>query len=350
MGRITPVPGLSLDVTANRMRAVGSYAGGPVDDPRTLQDVTVEVPELRPRDVLVRVLAISVNPVDVKRRSALEPSDVPTILGFDAAGVVEAVGPQVETLGVGDEVWYAGDITRPGSNAEFQAVDERIVSRKPTSLSFAEAAALPLTTITAWESLFDRFGLTADSTGDLLVMGAAGGVGSIMIQLAKARTGVRVIGTASRDESRAWATAMGADAVIDHHRLREEASAVAPDGVDYLFSPHSAGNVEHYEAIVKPFGHITAIDEPEGLELSVLKAKSIAWHWELMFTRAMFQTPDMIAQQYLLAATADLVDRGVLRTTVTKTIDDFSAAGLAEAHRDVESGRMTGKVVVTRTS
>lgn len=328
------------------MTAIGAYAADSIDD--SLRDVTVAVPQLRPRDVLVRVLAVSVNPVDVKQRAALQSSDEPTILGYDAAGVVEAVGPQVSTLSIGDEVWYAGDITRPGSNAELQAVDERIVSRKPSSLSFADAAALPLTTITAWESLFDRFGLTADSTGDLLVLGAAGGVGSIMIQLAKALTQVRVIATASRDESRAWAQRMGADVIVNHHRLRDETLAAVPDGVDYLFSPHSAGNIETYEAIVKPFGHITAIDEPPGLELVDLKAKSIAWHWELMFTRAMYETPDMIEQQRLLARTADLVDRGVLSTTVTKTITDLSAAGLTEAHRDVESGRMTGKVVLTR--
>jgi zinc-binding alcohol dehydrogenase family protein len=328
------------------MTAIGAFAADSLDD--SLRDVTVDVPELRARDVLVRVHAVSVNPVDVKQRAALTTSSRPKILGYDAAGVIEAVGPDVTTLSVGDEVWYAGDITRPGSNAELQAVDERIVSRKPASLSFADAAALPLTTITAWESLFDRFGLTAESKGDLLVLGGAGGVGSIMIQLAKALTGVRVIATASRDESRAWAQQMGADLVVNHHHLRDETLAAAPGGVEYLFSPHSAGNIDDYEAIVKPFGHITAIDEPEGLELVGLKAKSIAWHWELMFTRAMFETPDMIEQQRLLARTAELVDQGTLRTTVTKTITDFSAAGLIEAHRDVESGRMTGKVVVTR--
>ncbi|KMO76151.1 zinc-binding alcohol dehydrogenase family protein [Mycolicibacterium obuense] len=326
------------------MTAIGAFA--PSTD--GLRDITVAVPSLRPRDVLVRVHAVSVNPVDVKQRSALEPSDEPKILGYDAAGVVEAVGSQVTTLSVGDEVWYAGDITRAGSNAELQAVDERIVARKPASLSFAEAAALPLTTITAWESLFDRFGLTADSTGDLLVLGAAGGVGSIMIQLAKALTGVRVIATASRDESRAWAQRMGADVIVNHHRLRDETLAAVPGGVDYLFSPHSAGNIDDYEAIVKPFGHITAIDDPPSLDVTGLKAKSIAWHWELMFTRAMFETPDMIEQQKLLTRAAELVDQGTLSTTVTKTITDFSAAGLAEAHRDVESGRMTGKVVLVR--
>lgn len=330
------------------MTAIGAFATESIDDPEALQDVTVDVPELRSRDVLVRVLAVSVNPADVKVRSSLKPSSEPAILGYDAAGIVEAVGPQVETLSIGDEVWYAGDLTRPGSNAEFQAVDERIVSRKPTSLSFADAAALPLTTITAWETLFDRFGLANDSTGDLLVLAAAGGVGSIMIQLAKALTGLRVIATASRDESRRWAESMGADAVINHHNLRDEALKVAPGGVDYLFSPHSQGNIDNYAAVVKPFGHITAIDEPPGLDLLALKEKSIAWHWELMFTRSKFETPDMIEQQRLLATTAGLVDDGTLRTTLTKSIEGFTAEGLREAHRDVETGRMTGKVVVTR--
>ncbi|MEN4475619.1 zinc-binding alcohol dehydrogenase family protein [Mycolicibacterium cosmeticum] len=329
------------------MTAIGAFTALPIDDPDALQEVRVDVPELRPHDVLVRVHAVSVNPVDIKRRRGLQPSATPTILGFDAAGVIEAVGPQVSTLAVGDEVWYAGDVSRPGTNAELHAVDERIVSRKPKSLSFKDSAALPLTTITAWEALFERFGLTADSTGDLLVLGAAGGVGSVMIQLAKKLTGVRVIATASRDDSRDWALRLGADVVIDHHDLQRQALDVAPEGIDYVFSPHSAGNVETYATITKPFGHITAIDEPEGLELVALKPKSIAWHWELMFTRALFSY-DMIAQQRLLAAAADLVDRGELRSTITTAIDDFSAAGLREAHRLVESGHMIGKVVVHR--
>ncbi|GAS98027.1 zinc-binding alcohol dehydrogenase [Mycolicibacterium canariasense] len=329
------------------MTATAAFTALPIDNPDALQDVRVDVPELRPHDVLVRVHAVSVNPVDIKRRRGLQPSETPTILGFDAAGVIEAVGPQVGTLAVGDEVWYAGDVSRPGTNAELHAVDERIVSRKPKSLSFKDSAALPLTTITAWEALFERFGLTADSTGDLLVLGAAGGVGSVMIQLAKKLTGVRVIATASRDDSRDWALHLGADVVIDHHDLQKQALATAPEGIDYVFSPHSAGNVETYAAITKPFGHITAIDEPEGLELVALKPKSIAWHWELMFTRALYSY-DMIAQQRLLAAAADLVDRGELRSTITTAIDDFSAVGLREAHRLVESGHMIGKVVVHR--
>ncbi len=330
-----------------KMTAIGSYAALPLDDPDALQDVEIDVPELRPHDLLVRVLAVSVNPVDMKRRSSLSASPTPTILGYDAAGVVEAVGSAVSTLSVGDEVWYAGDVSRPGTNAEFHAVDERIVAPKPTSLSFAEAAALPLTTITAWESLFERFTLTESSQGDLLVVGAAGGVGSIMIQLAKALTGVKVIGTASRDESRGWAKTMGADAVIGHGDLTAELATVAPDGIDYLFSPHSAGNVDAYAEVMKPFGHITAIDDPENLDLAPLKSKSIAWHWELMFTRSLFGV-DMIAQQHLLRRTADLVDAGVLRTTLTKTIADFSAAGIRDAQRDIASGHVIGKVVITR--
>lgn len=336
----------TVGMTTSTMAAIGAFAADSIGD--SLRDITVDIPDLRPRDVLVRVMAVSVNPADWKVQAGITPGSEPVILGYDAAGVVEAVGPGVSTLSVGDEVWYAGDLNRPGSYAQFQAVDERIVSRKPSSLSFAEAAALPLTTITAWESLFDRFELTRESAGDLLVLGAAGGVGSIMMQLAKALTGVRVIGTASRDESRAWAQSMGADVVVNHRHLREETLKVAPGGVDFLFSPYSAGNIDDYAVIVKPFGHITAIDEPEGLDLVALKTKSIAWHWELMFTRSMFETPDMIEQQRLLAATADLVDNGTLRTTVTKTIEDFSAAGLRQANREVKAGRMTGKIVVTR--
>lgn len=329
------------------MTAVGSYASTTIDSPDALQDVEVPVPDVGPRDLMVRVEAVSVNPVDVKRRSSLGTADGPTILGFDAAGVVHAVGSGVTSFAVGDEVWYAGDVTRQGSNAEFQAVDERIVARKPSSLGFADAAALPLTTITAWETLFERFAMTAETTGDLLVVGAAGGVGSVMIQLAKKLTGVRVIGTASRDESRRWVEQMGADVVVDHHHLREQALDVAPDGVDFVFSPHSAGNVKTYADVTRPFGHVTAIDEPEGLELVVLKAKSIAWHWELMFTRPMFGY-DMEYQGALLAEAAKMVDAGDLKTTLTTAIHGFDADGLREAHRLVESGRMVGKVVVHR--
>ncbi len=329
------------------MTAVGSFGGLPLDDSNAMADIEIELPELRPNDLLVRVHAVSVNPVDLKRRHSLAASSTPTVLGYDAAGVVAAIGSDVSTFAVGDEIWYAGDITRPGTNAEYHAVDERIVARKPATLSFAEAAALPLTTITAWETLFERFRLAADSTGDLLVIGAAGGVGSVLIQLAKQRTGVRVIATASREESRQWCLQMGADIVIDHRDLRGQVLQVAPDGVDYLFSPHSQGNISAYADIVRPFGHITAIDDPGQLDLMPLKAKSIAWHWEFMFTRPMFGH-DMIAQQQLLTKAATMVAGGTLHSTLTTAIDHFDAAGLRQAHRLVEAGSMVGKVVVHR--
>ncbi|PJJ73592.1 zinc-binding alcohol dehydrogenase family protein [Diaminobutyricimonas aerilata] len=306
----------------------------------------VPVPALRSHDVLVRVHAVSVNPVDTKSRAGLRTGT--RQLGWDASGVVEAVGDRVERFAPGDEVWYAGDLGRPGTNAELHAVDERIVGRKPASLTHAEAAALPLTAITAWETLFDRFRLTAESTGTLVVVGAPGGVGSILVQLAKKLTGLTVIATAGRPESREWVQALGADHVVDHRDLVAQVTAIAPRGVDYLFTAHSAGNVPAFAEIVRPFGHITAIDDPRGLDLMPLKRKSIAWHWELMFTRPMFETPDMGEQGRLLDEVSRLVDAGELRTTATTVIPRLDAEGLREAHRLVASGTTIGKVVLVR--
>jgi NADPH2:quinone reductase len=305
------------------------------------------IPQLRARDVLVRVQAVSVNPADTKTRNGLRDGSN-RILGWDASGVVEAVGPDVTRFQMGDAVWYAGDVTRDGTNADLHAVDERIVGRKPTSLSDAEAAALPLTTITAWETLFERFQLTAQSTGTLLIIGGAGGVGSAMIQLAKQLTQVRVIATASREDSRAWVTELGADDVIDHHDLANQVRQVAPQGVNWLFSSHSRGNVRAFAEVLKPFGAITAIDQPSGLDLLPLKEKSIAWHWELMFTRARYETPDMGVQGELLDQVADLVDEGRLRSTLTNLYDGFTAENLRLAHQAVDSGRSVGKTVVSR--
>ncbi|WP_432510057.1 zinc-binding alcohol dehydrogenase family protein [Kineococcus sp. SYSU DK001] len=332
----------------NTVPAVAALDGLPVSDPQSLVDVEVPVPDLRPHDLLVEVRAVSVNPVDVKVRAGLDRQAAPKVLGWDAAGVVRAVGEAVEGFSPGDEVWYAGDLTRSGSNTALQAVDARITSRKPASLSFAEAAALPLTTITAWEALFDRLRLTEESGGTLAVLAGAGGVGSIMIQLAKQRTRLRVLGSAGKPESEEWVRTMGADEVIDHHDLVASVRAVAPDGVEFLFTPNTQGNVATFAEVVKPFGQIVGIDDPHGLDLMPLKARSIAWHWEFMFTRSMFSTPDLAEQGRLLARTAELVDAGRIRTTLTTTIDDFSAAGLREAHRLVETGRTVGKVVVTR--
>ncbi|WP_432571041.1 zinc-binding alcohol dehydrogenase family protein [Kineococcus sp. SYSU DK005] len=334
--------------TPTTVNAVAAFDGLPISDPASLQDVRIEVPELRPHDVLVRVQAVSVNPVDVKVRAGLRRQQAPKVLGYDAAGTVEAVGAAVTTLSVGDDVWYAGDITRSGSNTELQAVDERIVSRKPATLGFAEAAALPLTSLTAWEALFDRLRLGASSTGTLAVLGGAGGVGSVMVQLAKQLTGLRVLASAGKAASRTWVEQLGADAVIDHHDLVTSVKAVAPEGVEFLFSPNSTGNVEAFAQVVKPFGQIVAIDDPVGLDLLPLKSRSIAWHWELMFTRSLFTTPDIAEQQRLLGEVAALVDAGRVRTTLTTAIGDFSAAGLRKAHRLVETGRTVGKVVVHR--
>jgi zinc-binding alcohol dehydrogenase family protein len=316
-----------------------------VADGADLVDRTIDIPQPGPRDLLVDVRAVSVNPVDTKVRA--NNSGAGRVLGFDAAGIVVATGSEATRFSTGDEVYYAGDITRPGTNAQFHAVDERIVGRKPASLSFAEAAAMPLTTITAWESLFDHFHATKETTGTLVVVGAAGGVGSIMVQLARAMTGLRVVGTASRPESAEWVRSMAAHDVVDRRELTHAIKEVAPDGVDYLFTSYSTGQIDTYAKIMRPFGEIVAIDDGQQ-DLTPLKAKSITWHWELMFTRSMHQTADLDTQGRLLDEAADLLDKGTLRHTTTTTIDDFSAAGIRRAHELVASGRTIGKVVVHR--
>jgi NADPH:quinone reductase len=329
---------------STRTTAVGAYEGLPIDDEAALVDVEIEVGDPGPHDLLVEVRAVSVNPVDVKVRGSLGKQDEPRILGWDAAGVVRAIGSEVTAFAPGDEVYYAGSITRTGSNAGLQLVDSRIVGHKPSTLDFAEAAALPLTTLTAWETLFDKFGLGADSTGRLLVVSGAGGVGSMVIQLARALTGLEVIGTASREESAQWIRQMGAHHVADHHALVESVRQVVPD-VQYVFSPVSDKNVEAYAELLTPRGEVVAIDEPEGMDLLPLKSKSLTWHWELMFTRPLFE-PESTAQREILDEVARLVDAGKIRTTVTTTLPRLSAESLREAHRMVESGRMVGKVVL----
>jgi zinc-binding alcohol dehydrogenase family protein len=328
------------------MRAVGYRESLPISDPNSLVDAELPRPEPGPHDLRVGVEAVSVNPADTKVRLSSDPGGQLKVLGYDAAGVVDAVGAEVTRFAPGDEVYYAGSIGRPGTDSAFHLVDERIVGHKPASLDFADAAALPLTAITAWESLFDRFRLDGNSAGTLLVMGAAGGVGSMVVQLARALTGVTVIGTASRPESRDWVTKLGAHHVVNHHGdLVENVRAVAPDGVDHIFSPFSAGNVEAYVELLRPGGSVTAIDEPEGLELLPLKAKSLTWHWELMFTRPLF-APDDPAQHELLEEVARMVDAGTLRTTVAEHLTPINAATLRRAHELVESGAMAGKVVI----
>jgi len=323
------------------MRAVGYTRSLPISDPASLVDLHLPVPEPGRNDLLVRVEAVSVNPVDVKRRVRSDPRGVPTILGYDAAGVVERVGAEATLFRPGDEVFYAGSIARPGTDAQFHLVDERIVGPKPASLDFAAAAALPLTTITAWESLFDRLRLTSSSSGTLLVLGAAGGVGSVLVQLARQLTGLTIIGTASRPESQQWVRDQGAHEVIDHH----DGFAALDNAVDYVFSPHSARMIDTFAEVLRPYGQIVAIDEPADLDLLPLKAKSIAWHWELMFTRALYD-PESTAQHDLLVQVAELVDKGTLRSTMTSRLDRIDAANLRRAHAAVESGSSIGKTVL----
>ncbi|GIG37277.1 zinc-binding alcohol dehydrogenase family protein [Cellulomonas pakistanensis] len=334
--------------TTRTTPAIASLRPLPVDDPDAFVAVDAALPELRPHDLLVEVAAVSVNPVDVKRRGSFRPDGAPLVLGFDAVGTVRAVGPAVTLFAPGDRVFHAGTIDRPGTNAALHVVDERIVGHAPASLTDADAAALPLTSITAWEMLHDRLRLSGGSTGTLLVVGATGGVGSMVLQLAEALLpGIRTIATASRPEGVDWVTALGADAVVDHHGdLRAQVRAAAPDGLDAVITAHSAGQVPLYADLLRPFGSVVAIDDPGTLDVVPLKAKSIAWHWELMFTRPVQQTPDLVEQHHLLDRVAALVDEGRLRTTATTRLHGLTPETLREAHRLVESGRTIGKVVV----
>ncbi|MQA35459.1 zinc-binding alcohol dehydrogenase family protein [Modestobacter roseus] len=329
--------------TPSRNRAVVATTSGPVD---VLTDVELDVPTPGPRDLLVDVRAVSVNPVDVKLRGGALPGDGgPQVLGYDAAGVVLAVGEEVTAFTVGDEVYYAGSIARPGSNQQVQLVDERVAGHKPTSLDFAEAAALPLTTITAWETLFERWRLSADSTGTLLVMGAAGGVGSILVQLARQLTGLTVIAAVGRPESREWISGLGAHHVVDRNDLLAQVAEIAPRGVDLVFSPFSAGMVDTYTQVMAVGGSVVAIDEPEGVDTLPLKWKSQGWHWEFMFSRVLHD-PESTAHRELLDEVARLVDAGTLRTTLGTRLSPIDAATLQEAHRQLESSATIGKVVL----
>ncbi len=334
------------------MKAVGYNEAGAIERPDALLDLDVDAPRPGARDLLVRVKAVSVNPVDVKVRGSSARTDgTPRILGFDAAGVVEAVGPDVTLFKVGDEVFYAGDLTRQGTNAELHAVDERIVGHKPSSLNWAEAAALPLTAITAWELLFDRLRAPYGSkraAGSLLVINGAGGVGSILIQLARRLTGLTVIATASRPETIEWVTKMGAHHVIDHHKpIDEELARIGHPEVDYVAGlTASERYLPLFPKIVAPQGHIALIDDPKSLDIVPLKRKAITVAWELMFTRPMYATPDMIEQHKLLEEVSHLVDVGVLRTTLTRTLSPINAENLRAVHGIVESGTAIGKTVL----
>ena len=333
------------------MKAVALKTYLPVDNPQSLLDVELEKPAPQGRDLLIAVSAISVNPVDTKVRAPKDKhEDQPRVLGWDAVGVVEAIGPAVSLFKPGDRVYYAGDITRPGSNSEYQLVNERIVGRAPASLSNAEAAALPLTAITAWEGLFDRLRINRheDAAKTLLIIGGAGGVGSIAIQLAKQLTKVTVIATASRPETREWCLSLGADYVVDHRELINSMHAAGHEQVDYIFCLNNTD--QHWLSLcdlVKPQGIICSIVETkQPVELNGLKNKSASFVWELMFTRSMFQTDDMIEQHHLLNELSGLIDAGKIKTTVTNVLSPINAENLRKAHAQLESGRTIGKVVL----
>lgn len=337
------------------MKAVGLYEYLAISDPRALLDLDVPKPSAPTgHDLLIQIDAISVNPVDIKVRSQrAKPENTPRILGWDASGTVIAVGEEVGLFQVGDKVFYAGDITRPGSNAQYQLVDERIVGFAPKSLTPVESAAFPLTSITAYEILFDRFGICkkgGDAGKSILIIGAAGGVGSIAIQLAKQIAKLNVIATASRPESVNWVNSLGADYVINHYEdLSIQLQQTPYPQVHYVMI--LSGNdayITQMANFIAPFGKIASITETSKAQnWDALKTKSVSFSWEFMFTRSMFKTPDMIVQHYLLNEVARAVDLGVLRTTLSQNLGIINAENLRYAHQLIESGRTVGKIALS---
>lgn len=333
------------------MKAVGFKKSLPIDEDKSFIDVEIDKPKPEKKDLLVKIKAISVNPVDYKvRQSAAKDEELenPRIIGWDASGIVEAVGEDVELFNVGDEVYYSGDITRPGSYAEFQVVDERIAGRKPGNLNWEEAAALPLTSLTAWESIFDRLRIK-ENTGEekkVLIIGGAGGVGSIAIQFLKQLTDFKVIATASRDVTKSWCEKMGADAVVDHHDLM--GSMEDHESVDYILNfADTSGNWKIMTKLIAPQGGICCVvNNTEEVDLNLLKNKSVSFHWELMFTRSMFKTEDMIAQHKILNKIAKLVEENKIQSTINKKFDGLTSETLKEVHKLQESGKSVGKNVI----
>jgi len=331
------------------MKAIGYKTAGAIETAGFVEFET-ETPDIGSHDLLVEVRGVSVNPVDTKVRERAQPEETPKILGFDAAGVVKQVGSAVSRFKVGDEVFYAGDLTRAGTNSALHVVDERIVGKKPDRLDFAEAAGLPLTSITAWELLFESLQLKeGEGEGDsILIIGGAGGVGSILIQLVKQLTKLTVIATASRPETVQWVQKMGADHVVDH---RQPLAAQVKDlGLEPRYVAALTGTDGHFDAIIdliKPRGHIAFIDDPETLDIRAGKLKALSFSWEFMFTRSMFQTDDMDQQHQLLNRIADLIDKGTLVSTVTHNFGPISVETLMEAHRRQESAQVIGKNVLS---
>jgi NADPH2:quinone reductase len=335
------------------MKAIGFKTSLPISAEESFIEFETAIPQPSGRDILVKINAISVNPVDYKIRQNSAKDTVletPKVIGWDATGTVEAVGESVNFFKPGDAVYYAGDLTRSGSNAEYQLIDERIVGLKPSTLSNAEAAAMPLTALTAWESLYDRIRISEqkDKGKSILIIGGAGGVGSIAIQLAKKISGLKVITTASRTETKEWCLDMGADLVVDHKNLVEEIRATGYQEVDFILDFVDLNS--YWDAIVeliKPQGHIVSITgSATPVALNKLKNKSVTFSWEFMYTRSMYQTDDMEEQHRILNKLAELFDNGTLKTTLNTTLNGFTAENLKEAHRLLESGKTIGKVVI----
>jgi zinc-binding alcohol dehydrogenase family protein len=334
------------------MKAIGYIQSLPPSDPKSLFDFDAPKPTPGPHDLLVAVRAVSVNPVDTKVRMRAQGTEAqPKILGFDCAGVVESVGSEVPWFKPGDEVFYAGSIARPGTNSEFHLVDYRIAGHKPKSLSMAEAAALPLTSVTAWELLFDRLRIPLGKpqrAGSLLVVGASGGVGSILIQLARRLTGLTVIGSASRIESQHWVRKNGAHHTVDHSKkLSEEVRKLGIQNVEYIIGlTHTDQHFDEIVEIIAPQGAFALIDDPTPIDVRKLKIKSASLHWESMFTRSVFQTEDMIEQHRILEQVSKLVDDGIIRTTLGATAGRITAENLRKAHASIESNKSIGKIVL----
>jgi zinc-binding alcohol dehydrogenase family protein len=334
------------------MKAIGYQTSLPIDDAQALVDITLPDPVAQGRDLLVEVRAVSVNPVDTKIRKSAQPEAGEwKVLGWDATGIVKAVGPDVTLFRPGDRVWYAGSIARAGSNSELQLVDERIVGHMPESLDFGPAAALPLTGLTAWEMLFDRLEVPTGADGKdktLLVIGAAGGVGSILVQLARRLTQVTVIGTASRAETRDWTLQLGAHHVIDHGKpLSEEIARAGLPAPDYVIGlTHTEHHFDQIVELIAPQGKFGLIDDPAPIDVRKFKRKAVSLHWELMFTRSLFNTADMAEQHRILNRIAELVDAGTIRTTVNQNFGAINADNLKRAHALLESNRAQGKIVL----
>lgn len=336
------------------MKAIAYQQSLPANHPNALLDITLPDPKPTGRDLLVEVKAIAVNPVDTKLRRFSQPAEGEwKVLGFDATGIVRSVGPDVNLFKPGDRVWYAGSIARPGSNSELQLVDERIAGPMPVSLDFATAAALPLTSLTAWEMLFDRLAIERDSTNRnplaILIIGAAGGVGSIMVQLARRLTNLIVIATASQPESQHWIRELGAHHVIDHSKtFAPQLEAIGIANPDYIVSlTHTDDYFTQIAEVIAPQGKFGLIDDPENpIDILKLKRKSVSLHWELMFTRSLYNTTDIQAQHIILTEIAALVDAGVIRTTLGENFGQINAENLRRAHAFIESGKARGKIVL----